>query len=90
MSEVLQRNYRFQLIRELVFCLLLMYSSQESIAQAWQWGESGGSPNSVVSGIPNESVLDLATDPHGNVYFLAHAKSPSFSFEGTSLTGSRI
>jgi|GEM_PF-3266708 len=77
MRVVLLRNYRFQLIRELV-CLLLIYSSQESIAQTWQWGKSGGSPNSVVSGIPNESVLDLETDTHGNVYFLAHAKSPSF------------
>ena len=67
--------------------LLINVCQAELQAQTWQWGKRGGSPNSVGSGIPNESMIDLATDNHGNVYFLAHAKSPSYSFENTSLTG---
>jgi PKD repeat protein len=38
-------------------------------AQSWQWGRHGGSIGSFNFN-PQEEVIDIATDPHGNVYLI--------------------
>lgn len=58
----------------LIFLLLLLLSPTLLCAQSWQWGRHGGSTGSIAGGSPEE-VVDMATDPHGNVYLVASLNS---------------
>ncbi|MEM6262040.1 MAG: PKD domain-containing protein [Bacteroidota bacterium] len=53
-------------------CLLFLNFSL--FAQSWQWGIHGGSI-STLSFNPREEVVDMSTDPHGNVYFTSDLQS---------------
>ena len=51
---------------------MLLCISQTLNAQlpSWQWGKRGGSPLRPTNSQDYETVLDMATDPNGNVYVL--------------------
>lgn len=55
-------------------------------AQSWQWGDRGGSPQSVSSS-NWEEVKDMAVDVNGNVYILANVKSDNIDVGGQSISG---
>ncbi|MBW7912385.1 MAG: T9SS type A sorting domain-containing protein [Taibaiella sp.] len=55
-------------------------------AQSWQWGDRGGSPQSVSSS-NWEEVKDMAVDLNGNVYILANVKSDNIDVGGQSIPG---
>ncbi len=74
-------------LKTIVWFSLCVFFSNPVSSQNWQWAKRGGSGNSVVPGIPWESVLDLASDDNGNVYFLAHAKTPNYTVDTASFTG---
>jgi hypothetical protein len=43
--------------------------------QQWNWAVRAGSPNNGYNSWPYEMVVDMATDPNGNVYYLAKLKA---------------
>lgn len=56
-----------------IFMAALLFSAAAAYAQApaWQWGKRGGTATSLgVNG--EDNVIDMATDPNGNVYVLAN------------------
>ncbi|MBW7913102.1 MAG: hypothetical protein H3C54_05240, partial [Taibaiella sp.] len=55
-------------------------------AQSWQWGDRGGSPQSVSSS-NWEEVKDMAVDVNGNIYILANVKSDNIYVGGQSIPG---
>lgn len=57
-----------------IICLIITVCTQ---AQSWQWGVRGGS--GVDNSIGQETVVDMATDAHGNVYALSKVNGASGS-----------
>jgi len=55
----------------LLFITSLGYSLCLHAQPAWQWGKRGGSFGTGSGSLSSEQVLDMATDPNGNVYVLA-------------------
>ncbi|MCZ2299431.1 MAG: hypothetical protein LC134_08145 [Chitinophagales bacterium] len=52
----------------LTLIITLLLCSTATQAQNWQWGIRGGNPfNSSIT----ETIIDMATDAHGNIYALA-------------------
>ena len=69
------------------FILLSAGETGEKLyAQSWQWGDRGGSPQSVSSS-NWEEVKDMAVDVNGNVYILANVKSDNIDVGGQSVPG---
>jgi hypothetical protein len=58
-------------------------------AQSWQWGRRGGSTDNTLSAghQPDESVADMATDQHGNIYVLSIVMQTSLNVDGHPVTG---
>jgi len=70
----------------LLIVSILFTINQLTNAQSWQWGARGGSADSYGSG-PDETVIDMATDPKGNVYVLSKVLQTSLSVAGHAVTG---
>lgn len=54
-----------------LFLLLCFDGALSAQLPSWQWGKRGGTPTTPISSGAFETVLDMATDPNGNVYVLA-------------------
>ncbi|XZF14077.1 T9SS type A sorting domain-containing protein [Chitinophagaceae bacterium MMS25-I14] len=54
-------------------------------AQSWRWGIRGGSTYLASNG-PDETVIDMATDPNGNVYVLSSVYQYNLSVGNTPVT----
>ena len=66
--------------------LLLLFSWGTQAQHTWQWGKRGGSYTTKYNGTPfTEPVLDMATDPHGNVYMIANVGGDGLDVDGTNL-----
>ena len=76
-----------------ILFLSLLLSLSLHAQQTWQWGKRGGSYSTRLNLTPfRETVVDMATDPHGNVYVAAmvggdgltvDGATPNFHFPGT-------
>ncbi|XZF13926.1 T9SS type A sorting domain-containing protein [Chitinophagaceae bacterium MMS25-I14] len=67
---------------------LCILSTHQAYSQSWQWGRRGGSAYTGTNTYPYEAIKDMATDSHGNVYFLAVAESSgSPDLNGAALSG---
>src|SRR5690606_18735456 len=66
------------------FCCLF-FTGYQLNAQSWQWGKRGGSPNGSGSSSV-EDIIDMTTDPNGNVYFTARMLTPG-DIEGLPVNG---
>jgi hypothetical protein len=55
----------------ILIIFLLCSSGLYAQSAGWQWGKRGGSVGSETGALSAEQVLDMATDPHGNIYVLA-------------------
>ena len=51
----------------LIFLSIVLFSH----SQSWQWGIRGGGFSNGLNLLPYESVVDMATDPNGNLYTLS-------------------
>jgi len=60
--------------------LLLFFFAEAGVSYAqspsWQWGKRGGTPSTLGEN-GEDRVIDMATDPNGNVYVLANDKRGS-------------
>jgi PKD repeat protein len=67
---------------------LFLFACYTTYAQSpsWQWGARGGSAD-VGFGGPDESVVDMATDQHGNIYVLSYVLKTALNVDGHSITG---
>jgi hypothetical protein len=67
---------------------LFLFSCYTIYAQApsWQWGIRGGSADTYGAG-PDETVVDMATDQHGNIYVLSTVLQTALNVDGHSVTG---
>ncbi len=75
------------MMKKLLFtCMLLVAGWSYGQAQSWQWGKGGGSADAG-SGGPDETVIDMAIDPHGNIYVLSTVWQTALRVDGHSLTG---
>lgn len=69
-----------------ILILLLLFSWGVQAQHTWQWGKRGGSYSTNYNGSPfKEPVLDMATDPHGNVYMIANVGGEGLDVDGTVL-----
>ncbi|RYD96618.1 MAG: T9SS type A sorting domain-containing protein [Sphingobacteriales bacterium] len=59
----------------LVILLLILLCNYAQAQPQWHWGLRGGSSGNTINPTPGESVVDMATDAHGNVYFIAMVKA---------------
>jgi len=81
------------MIKKIVFtCCILLSACQLANAQSsWQWGKRGGSPNMALTlTLDDEYVVDMATDPAGNVYLLCVVQqdgSSPVNVDGHLVTG---
>ena len=66
--------------------VMLLATSLLTNAQTWQWGKRGGSAEAGTGG-PDETVVDMATDPKGNIYVLSKVLQTSLNTDGHSVTG---
>jgi len=64
-----------------LFTFLFFHSSVN--AQSLRWGAGGGSSDGSTGG-PDETVVDMATDPAGNIYVLSNVFQTSLSVAGHS------
>ena len=72
----------FFTIGSLLFTLFIANAQTPS----WQWGKRGGGP--VTGGTyPDEKVVDMATDSHGNIYVLGQVYQPGVNVDGNTITG---
>lgn len=69
-----------------VLSLVVLFASNLSHAQTWQWGKRGGSADNAGSGL-YETVLDMAADSKGNSYVLSHVYKTALGIDGTPKTG---
>lgn len=68
------------------FLILLFLSLSLHSQHTWQWGKRGGSTTTYGNGQPfKEPVVDMATDPHGNVYMVAKVGGDNLNVDGTTL-----
>lgn len=70
--------------------LLCAFCAIATQAQSsWQWGKRGGSSVNESSLGADEQVIDMATDPKGNVYVLStvYANSNDININGNSILG---
>ena len=65
----------------LTICLLATTIFMASAQSSWQWGKRGGSSDAGFGG-PDESVVDMATDQHGNIYVLSTVLQTGFNIDG--------
>jgi len=72
--------------RTILFLSFFMFSFVTTKAQSWQWGIRGGSAETYSAG-PDETVVDMATDPAGNVYVLSEVLQTGLNVDGNSVTG---
>src|ERR1035437_10952072 len=63
-----------------------LFTYQMVYAQSWQWGKRGGSSDAG-SGGSDETVIDMATDQHGNIYVLSQVMQTGLSVDGHAITG---
>ncbi len=66
------------MIKKHLYVALLFILSTFSTVNAqpqWSWGIRGGAPLNTMNPSPYEDIVDMATDIHGNVYFLALVKA---------------
>ena len=61
---------RLKGITTIIAILLCISQTLNAQLPSWQWGKRGGSPSSSTNSSQFETVLDMATDPNGNVYVL--------------------
>jgi hypothetical protein len=72
-------------MKKLLFLyLVLLYTSATAYCQDLTWAVSGGSASSG-SG-QDESCIDMATDPNGNVYIISQVKDMMLNANGVPLT----
>lgn len=66
--------------------LLFLISWGVQAQHTWQWGKRGGSYTTHYNGTPfREPVIDMATDPNGNVYMIANVGGEGLDVDGTTL-----
>lgn len=66
--------------------LLFLISWGVQAQHTWQWGKRGGSYTTHYNGTPfREPVIDMATDPNGNVYIIANVGGEGLDVDGTTL-----
>src|ERR1035437_7390315 len=67
----------------LITICFLLFTSYAANAQSpsWQWGKRGGSSSSGSGGV-DATVVDMATDPHGNVYVLSKVLQTGLNVDG--------
>src|ERR1035437_4309514 len=70
----------------LAFYFLLSTFYLTNAQSSWQWGKRGGS-SSFGSGGPDETVVDMATDTHGNIYVLSMVMQTGLNVDGHAITG---
>ena len=65
-------------------CLLATTIFMASAQPSWQWGKRGGSSD-VDGGGNGETVVDMATDQHGNVYVLSTMMQTGANVDGHAI-----
>ncbi len=65
----------------LTICLLATSISMASAQPSWQWGKRGGSSDASGAGA-DETVMDMATDQHGNIYVLSSILQTGANVDG--------
>ena len=74
------------MMKKLLFtCMLLVTGWSYGQTPSWQWGKSGGSASSGSAG-PDETVIDMATDSHGNIYVLSTVMQTALRVDGHTIT----
>jgi len=68
------------------FFVVICVAHTNAVAQTWKWGIRGGSADGTAGG-PDETVIDMATDPGGNVYLLSKVLQTGLSVDGHGITG---
>jgi len=75
--------------KKLLFTISILLSTfciVNAQTPSWQWGKRGGSADAG-SGGPDETVVDMATDPHGNIYVLSYVLQTALNVDGHSVIG---
>ena len=66
--------------------LIMMFTFASQAQNTWQWGKRGGSTSTRPNGTHfKEPILDMATDPNGNVYMIANVGGENLVVDGTTL-----
>ncbi|MBT0608376.1 T9SS type A sorting domain-containing protein [Aequorivita echinoideorum] len=69
-----------------LFIVLLSLPFLTLAQQPWQWAKRGGSASTQQNGTAfREEVVDMATDPNGNVYMVSNIGGDNLSVDGTTL-----
>jgi len=71
---------------------LLLLSWLPLHGQEWQWGQRGGSSSNGINVMPYEDVVDMDSDPNGNVYVLSiieSSGSPTIAGQALTTYGNR-
>jgi len=71
--------------RLLLLLGMTLFLCQAINAQSWQWGKRGGSSDAGPNA-PDETVVDMATDAHGNIYLLSKVQQTGLNVEGNAIT----
>jgi hypothetical protein len=66
-------------------CFCLLFVATTACTQSWQWSVRGGGFSDGSNVTPEESVMDMATDPHGNVYIIGRIEASGNPTLGNAL-----
>jgi len=70
----------------LIAALFLAFTTANA-QSSWQWGKRGGIADTYSGGGLDEGVVDITTDPAGNVYVLSAVMQTSLNVDGHSIAG---
>src|SRR5580700_10448212 len=70
----------------LLFAALVLSVTTSHAQSSWQWGIRGGSADTYGAGV-DETVVDMATDQHGNIYVVSTVLQTALNVDGHSITG---
>jgi len=74
------------MVKNILLLSILIISFFNARAQSWQWGSSGGGNVANTSLLPDNTVIDMATDPAGNVYVLSAVYQTGVNVDGHGIT----
>ena len=65
-------------MKQLIILYFSLLLTKSLTAQSWQWGQRGGGFSNGLNNTPRESIVDMDTDPNGNVYIIAVIEASGF------------
>ena len=68
-------------MKKIYTLIILLSLTHASFCQSWQWGKRGGSV-SAMNPLPWETVIDMATDQHNNVYVMSNVGQTVLDVDG--------